>query len=182
MLNLSFKNSNPKRKKAIIFIIAFFLMSCVSIPKDVGITLIEFYDAYDPLFRSMDINFKIEYLNTDRENIVVKKNGLNWTITIFDGFIRHPKINKNGLKIGLCHEIGHLLAPRDKNALYASERSSDDYAILTCGIILKMDMDDLFDGIESIYQWYRLYPQQEKYPSAKERKDIMIDRVKRIYP
>lgn len=177
----SFKNS-ILTKIAGILILAFFLTSCVSTPKELGLTIREFHDTYDPTFKSLGVNFKIEYLNSPRENITVQKKGQDWTITIFSGFINHPRINRNGLKIGLCHEIGHLLAPTAKNALYADERTSDTYAILTCGIVLGMPKADLLEGIESVFEWYRSYPIMQKYPSAQERRDIMIEQAKRIYP
>ena len=144
--------------------------------------MIEFYQAYNPIFKREGISFRIVYINSERENITVEKDGSEGTITIYDGFIRHPEINRNGLRIAVCHEIGHLLAEREENAMYASERDSDAYAIITCKRDLGMNTDQILDGIESLYQWYRLYPQQKNYPSADERKDNMIGTLRRINP
>lgn len=164
--------------KALILIWAFLLPSCVTITetKDVGKIVAEFHEAFDPIFDDLDVDLKIELSPSSRVNITVeKKNGAVWVITIYAGFIKHPQINTNGLRIALCHEIGHLLGPKVENAMYSDEYDSDEYAILACFNVLKMDTDQLLDGIDSIYRWYKLYPAEEKYPYADERRDFMIE-------
>jgi len=150
---------------------AIFLFSCTTIPEDI------FLKTYKPIFEKQGINFRIDYQYfSDRENITAYKNGSDWTITIHQGFLKHPAINRNGLKIAVCHEVGHLLGPKVNAALYADEYDSDEYAIVSCSSAMKMRKDEVLDGIESIYRWYRLYPvyDKKKYPTAQERKDIMV--------
>jgi len=144
------------------FVATALLLSCVTSKpgKDIGKIMAEFHEAYK------DITIRYEI---GRDNVVCDGR----TITIYSGFANNPLINKNGLKIAICHEVGHLLGPKDRGALYADERISDVYAITACSSVMEMSRSELQSGIESIYAWYRMYSVQPGYPTASERYEIM---------
>jgi len=152
------------------------LLSCVTTNsgKNVVTTIADAQAAYKSTFDSLGVNLVISYKVTGRDNVTSEKTGKNWTITVHDGFATNPRINKNALNLAICHEVGHLIGPRDDNAMYADEKISDIFAVVTCKNILHMSKSSLSDGIESINNWYKSYPVAYGYPTRSERWEIML--------
>ena len=161
---------------AVAFAVATLLSSCVTAgpEKDIDKTVYEVQAAYKRTFDIIGVNLKIDHNTSSRENVTSEKKDRDWKITIYDGFVKHPLINKNAVKLALCHEVGHLLGPKDDNALYADEKLSDVYAVVSCSEVLGMSKARLSNAIESLNAWYKIYPVAYGYPTVSERWEIML--------
>jgi len=70
--------------------------------------------------------------------MVENKSNQRVTINVYGGFAKHYLMNEDGLALGLCHELGHVLGGAPfrgflrNEADYAVEGQSDYFATLKC--------------------------------------------------
>jgi hypothetical protein len=159
-----------------VFIAAIFLSSCVTTSPEQNAQKIirEAQEAYRKTFSPLGINLVISLENSDRDNVTSKKKGKTWEIKVYEGFVKNKAINKNALKLAICHEAGHLTGPKDAGAEYADEKIADVFAVVSCYETLAMSKASISDGIESLNTWYKIYPTAYGYPTPSERWEIML--------
>ena len=97
----------------------------------------QFESHYSPIIAGKGKNLVIERLWTDsRLNAEAVQENENWIIKMYGGFARYRTMDKDGLMLVICHEMGHHLggAPRFTSILPWSsvEGQSDYFAATKC--------------------------------------------------
>ena len=85
---------------------------------------------YVPIFRDLDMNFKIEHLWEDKQqNALAGKSGSDRFILLYGGYARQKLMTPDAYLSIVCHEIGHHLGgfPKKMNSTWSSSEGQADY-------------------------------------------------------
>ncbi len=85
---------------------------------------------YVPIFRDLDMNFKIEYLWEDKQlNAFAGMSGPDRFILLYGGYARQKLMTPDAYLSVVCHEIGHHLGgfPKKMNSTWSSSEGQADY-------------------------------------------------------
>ena len=85
---------------------------------------------YVPIFRDLEMNFKIEHLWEDKQqNAFAGMSGTDRFILLYGGYARQKLMTPDAYLSIVCHEIGHHLGgfPRKMNSTWSSSEGQADY-------------------------------------------------------
>ncbi len=88
----------------------------------------EVLKVYEPIIRSFGANLEVVRLWEHPDvNATALMRGKNWFLTFYGGLARRPEINKDGMQLVVCHEIGHLIGGFPFKSHGASVEGQSDY-------------------------------------------------------
>ena len=85
---------------------------------------------YVPIFKDLDMNFKIEHLWEDKQqNAFAGMSGSDRFILLYGGYARQKLMTPDAYLSIVCHEIGHHLGgfPKKMNSTWSSSEGQADY-------------------------------------------------------
>jgi hypothetical protein len=140
----------------ITFIISLFIFMGSSLaavmPNEITAVTHEFEAVYSPMARKLNLRLKFVYkLNSPVNNVTGIRQDDSWVITFYGGMMNQPTLTKEGLRLIVCHEFGHILGgepswTHSNNPFSNSNSGQPDYyaASLCMKLILANQKNDEF--------------------------------------
>lgn len=111
----------------------------------------ELDELYQPIAKDLGANSLT--INKRWTDDTVNANASNlfgsWTVNMYGGLARHPRMTNDGFAMVVCHELGHLVAgfPFTQRSLFlrnvANEGQSDYYALHHCALKIWGDQEEV---------------------------------------